>query len=371
MTDFNTMFEDTRLTAYLILLKYYVIPRTRLRALISRILGKQEPTLQHMLANATIRWLSSTLSIHQFRALSSGQCDANALLKNCPTLLEEKATSETIVGEDYRGHYLVKYPNPTHIIFYVYGGGFVSGSPGSVMPYLLQLSVELQARGFKADMFVAEYDLAPEYPYPGALRQVVSAYRYIASRNRPIILAGDSAGGNLCLGLLRHLVKPHPSIAPLTETQGETGRVVATCLNSPWVNLQNNGESYRQNANQDCLDKGALDRWRKAYLDGKPLDEYANPIDCLDGWKEVLPQNTLLVAGDLELFVADIQKLAQNSGYNSLEMHVEPKKGHVWSLVDFGGTQPGLPAARGGQEEDHAYSGIHLQADWIVDRCGV
>ncbi|EXL75852.1 hypothetical protein FOPG_09191 [Fusarium oxysporum f. sp. conglutinans race 2 54008] len=217
-----------------------------------------------------------------------------------------------IVGDDYRGHYLVKYPNPTHIIFYVYGGGFVSGSPGSVMPYLLQLSVELQARGFKADMFVAEYDLAPEYPYPGALRQVVSEYRYIASRNRPIILAGDSAGGNLCLGLLRHLVKPHPSIPPLTETQGETGSVVATCLNSPWVNLQNNGESYRQNANQDCLDKGALDRWRKAYLDGKPLDEYANPIDCLDGWKEVLPQNTLLVAGDLELFVADIKKLAQN-----------------------------------------------------------
>ncbi|CVL03476.1 uncharacterized protein FPRN_11788 [Fusarium proliferatum] len=379
MTDYNTMFEDTRLTAYLILLKYYVIPRTRLRALISRILGKQEPTLQHMLANATIRWLSSKLSIHQFRALSSGQCNAIALLQNCPTLLEEKATAETIVGDGYRGHYLAKYPNPTHIIFYVYGGGFVSGSPGSVMPYLLQLSVELQARGLKADMFVAEYDLAPEYPYPGALRQVVSAYRYIASRNLPIILAGDSAGGNLCLGLLRHLIKPHPSIPPIVQTQGETGSIAATCLNSPWVNLQNNGESYRQNANQDCLDKGALDRWRMAYLDGKPLDEYVSPVDCLNGWKEILPKSTLFIAGDLELFVADIQKLAQSvlklslptSGYDNLELHVEPKKGHVWSLVDFGSTQPGLPAARGGQEEDNVYSGIHLQADWIADKCRV
>ncbi|VZH92857.1 unnamed protein product [Fusarium fujikuroi] len=363
MTDYNTMFEDTRLTAYLILLKCksnskhtrrreidtdsccsdYVIPRTRLRALISRILGKQEPTLQHMLANATIRWLSSKLSIHQFRALSSGQCNAIALLQNCPTLLEEKATAETIVGDDYRGHYLAKYPNPTYIIFYVYGGGFVSGSPGSVMPYLLQLSVELQARGLKADI-----------------------------RNLPIILAGDSAGGNLCLGLLRHLIKPHPSIPPIVQAQGETGSIAATCLNSPWVNLQNNGESYRQNANQDCLDKGALDRWRKAYLDGKPLDEYVNPIDCLNGWKEILPKNTLFIAGDLELFVADIQKLAQNqSGYNDLEMHVEPKKGHVWSLVDFGSTQPGLPAARHEQEEDHVYSGIHLQADWIAEKCRV
>ncbi|PNP85361.1 hypothetical protein FNYG_01190 [Fusarium nygamai] len=180
------------------------------------------------------------------------------------------------------------------------------------MPYLLQLSVELQAQGFKADMFVAEYDLAPEYPYPDALRQVVSAYRHIAGRNVPIILAGDSAGGNLCLGLLRHLVKSHSSIPPVVRTQGEAGPIVAICLNSPWVNLRNNGESYRQNANQDCLDKGALDRWRKAYLDGKPLDEYVNPIDCLHGWKEILPRNTLLVAGDLELFVADIRKLAQN-----------------------------------------------------------
>jgi acetyl esterase/lipase len=180
------------------------------------------------------------------------------------------------------------------------------------MPYLLQLSVELQARGFQADMFVVEYDLAPENPYPGALRQVVSAYRYIASQNKPIVLAGDSAGGNLCLALLRHFVKPHPNIPPIIQTQGETGRVVAACLNSPWVNLENNGKSYRQNANQDCLDKGALDRWGRAYLDGKPLDEYANPIDCVDGWKEILPRNTLLVTGDLDLFVADIQKLAQS-----------------------------------------------------------
>lgn len=125
MTDFNTMFEDTRLTAYLILLKYYVIPRTRLRALISRFLGKQEPTLQHMLANATIRWLSSTLSIHQFRALSSGQCDANALLQNCPTLLEEKATAETVP-------YLQRFDR-VHILTRTDRGGRLSGAlPGQI-----------------------------------------------------------------------------------------------------------------------------------------------------------------------------------------------------------------------------------------------
>ncbi|KAF4341628.1 esterase [Fusarium beomiforme] len=334
---------NAKLAACMIILRYYIIPKTRLRAFASRLVGKKVATLQHMIANATIRWLST------------------------------------------------RFPNSTHIIFYIHGGGFVSGSSASVTPYLLQLSVDLQARGLQADMFTAEYDLAPESPYPVALRQVVSAYRHIASQNKPIILAGDSAGGNLCLGLLRHLAKPHPSISPVQQNLQESGRIIAACLTSPWVNLKNNGDSYRLNANRDCLDKRALDRWGGAYLDGEPLDEYVNPIDCIDGWEEILPQHTLLISGDLDLFVADVQNLSENivklslpfnciptkslanffiqSGYNNLEVYIAPMKGHVWNLVDFGQTQPGQPAAQGNEDEAHVYAGIHLQADWMVKRC--
>ncbi|KAM5353388.1 hypothetical protein ACJ41O_000038 [Fusarium nematophilum] len=272
----------------------------------------------------------------------------------------------------YRGNYIVKFPKSTHIIFYIHGGGFVSGSPESVTPYLIQLSVELQARGVLADVFVVGYDLAPESPYPHALGQIASAYKHVCTQGKPVILAGDSAGGNLGLALLRHLVKPHPLIAPSEDASGGTGEIVGACLVSPWVNLLNESESYTRNANKDCLDKRALDSWGRAYLNGQPLDEYAHPVDCVEGWKEILPPSTLLVSGDLDLFVADIQKLAEQiiqDGYGGLDVYVAAMKGHVWNLVDFGAATPGKPISEGRKGDMGAYAGILLQVNWIVDRC--
>lgn len=195
---------------------------------------------------------------------------------------------------------------------YVHGGGFVSGSPDSVSPYLLQLCIELHTRGLVADILAVKYDLAPEHPYPQALRQVVAAYEYALTQSNPIVLLGDSAGGNLCLALLLHLDKPHPMISPsYARPPGDRG-IVATCLTSPWVDLRNESESYRKDTGMDCLDKSALDSWRDAYLGSHPLDDYVCPVDCKVGWKDILPSNTLLMSGDLDLFSADIRRLARN-----------------------------------------------------------
>lgn len=187
---------------------------------------------------------------------------------------------------------------------YIHGGGFNSGSPGAVSAYLLQLSHELLARGVVADIFAVGYDLAPEYPYPHALNQVVCTYNYIRRQDKPIILAGDSAGGNLCLALLRHLASLKD------QTQGST--VIATHLFSPWVDLRNDSESFRKNEGKDCLDKSALDRWRDAYLAGQRDDDYTSPANCTTGWIDILPPRTMLITGELDLFVSDILRLARN-----------------------------------------------------------
>ncbi|KAJ3535509.1 hypothetical protein NM208_g7103 [Fusarium decemcellulare] len=325
-----------------------------------------------MLTNATIRWFASCLTIHQFRAITSGQADVDLLLQGCPTLRSEKATTETITGPGYRGTYVAKFPHSTHVIFYIHGGGFVSGSPESATSYLLQLSIELQERGVLADIFVVGYDLAPENPYPGALGQVVSAFGHVQAQRKPMILSGDSAGGNLCLGLLRHLVEPHPRIPPSKQDTENGGEIIGACLFSPWLNLRNDSESYLRNANEDCLDKTALDRWSEAYLNGEPLDEYSNPVQCSEGWKDILPQSTLLVSGDFDSFVTDVENLASSikkDGYHNLDTYVAPLKGHVWNLVDFGGTLPGRPSLERTKERPEAYCGVQLHAKWIADRC--
>lgn len=43
------------LTPYLTVL-VYVIPKTKLRARLAQLFGSRSPTLQHMLANASVRW---------------------------------------------------------------------------------------------------------------------------------------------------------------------------------------------------------------------------------------------------------------------------------------------------------------------------
>lgn len=187
---------------------------------------------------------------------------------------------------------------------YVHGGGFTSGSPEATSAYALQLSVELKQRGIIADIFSVGYDLAPDSPYPGGLRQIVAAFEYLTAFEKPIILMGDSAGGNLCLALLRHLHEPHPDIRAMS--QNAKSAIIALCLACPWVNLRNDRQPPQLLDGVDCLDKPTLDRWRSAYMGGKPLDKYTNPIEYTGGWREILPPKALFMTGELDHFSRDI-----------------------------------------------------------------
>ncbi|KXJ85362.1 alpha/beta hydrolase fold-domain-containing protein [Microdochium bolleyi] len=327
MTTLSSTFDNVRLTLSLALLRWYIIPGAKLRVYLARVRGRKGPTLMHVVTNATIQWFAKSLSTLQFRAVTSACVDVQALLAGCPSLLEENAQCGSVNATEFDGLWLSRAPGATHTIMYIHGGGFVSGSPCSAASYLLQLAVELRARGVLVDILAVGYDLAPEHPFPHALRQISSAYTYILARGKPIVLAGDSAGGNLCLALLRHLSEPHPAIPPvdcgiqagvLVATCADgivapgTPGVIAACLMSPWVNLRNDGESYHRNASKDCLHRGALNTWSKAYLDSQPMDKYTCPITCTTGWAAALPASTLLMSGELDLFVADILAFASN-----------------------------------------------------------
>lgn len=54
-----------------------------------------------------------------------------------------------------------------------------------------------------------------------------------------------------------------------------------------------------------------------------------------------------------------------------VDVHVAPSKGHVWSMVDFGGTPPGTPSSYVEESKQSAYAGLVLQADWIANVCAV
>ncbi|XP_074670001.1 hormone-sensitive lipase isoform X3 [Strix aluco] len=91
-------------------------------------------------------------------------------------------------------------PSPALLVHF-HGGGFVAQTSRSHEPYLRGWARELGAPILSVD-----YALAPEAPFPRALEECFYAYcwalrncRLLGSTAQRVCLAGDSAGGNLCL----------------------------------------------------------------------------------------------------------------------------------------------------------------------------
>lgn len=80
-------------------------------------------------------------------------------------------------------------------VLHLHGGGFTTGSPRVYRALASHLSAAVGA-----PVHVLDYRLAPEHPYPAALQDCVAAVRELAAGG-PVVVSGDSAGGNLALAL--------------------------------------------------------------------------------------------------------------------------------------------------------------------------
>lgn len=95
-----------------------------------------------------------------------------------------------------------KFPSDT-LVFHCHGGGFVAQSSKSHESYLRQWAI-----GLDVPILSVDYSLAPEAPYPRALEEVFYTYCWallnapsLGTTAQTVILAGDSAGANLNIGL--------------------------------------------------------------------------------------------------------------------------------------------------------------------------
>jgi len=121
--------------------------------------------------------------------------------------------------------------NPKKLIFYVHGGGYVSGSCSDHRAIIAKF-----AKNTGVTNLVYEYRLAPENPFPAAIDDSVKAYQWLlASGFKPenILIAGESAGGGLCLAILLALKERNIALP------------VAAVAISPWTDLTCSSDSYR------------------------------------------------------------------------------------------------------------------------------
>lgn len=125
------------------------------------------------------------------------------------------------------------------VILYLHGGAFVLGSIDSHSPMVAEIARSAGCRALAVD-----YRLAPEHPCPAALEDCLAAYRWLVTTGyRPgnIVIAGDSAGGNLTAA---SLVGIRDSGGPLPA-----GAVML----SPATDLALSGDSIESNVKIDPM----------------------------------------------------------------------------------------------------------------------
>jgi epsilon-lactone hydrolase len=123
-------------------------------------------------------------------------------------------------------------------ILHLHGGWFNWGTASAFRNLVGHIAM---AAG--ADAFIPDYRLAPEHPFPAAVKDAEACYRGLVDRGiKKIALTGDSAGGNLALVLL--------SIA--TAQAGSAGIVpMGAAVLSPMTDLALTGESFETRAGAD------------------------------------------------------------------------------------------------------------------------
>ena len=205
------------------------------------------------------------------------------------------------------------------VILYLHGGAYNAGSTRSHRALAANIAYAARARAL-----VIDYRLAPEYPYPAALVDAFSAYRWLLDegfRPEQIAVTGDSAGGGLTIALLTAL---HERDYPMPA---------AAVVLSPWTDLSTSGASWQENAQADYLIHGSkLKEAARLYLnDANPQTPLASPVYAnLKGLPPLLIQ-----VGSEEVLLSDSERLAENARLSGVDVTLEvwDSMQHVWQFA--------------------------------------
>jgi monoterpene epsilon-lactone hydrolase len=227
------------------------------------------------------------------------------------------------------------------VIFFVHGGGYVSGSCSD---HRIHVSKLVKGTGIGALLF--EYRLAPENPFPAALADSVEAYRWLLAEgvsSSHIVFAGDSAGGGLCLATLLALSDMR---IPLPA---------AAVAISPWTDLKCTGESYRSNAKKCISPGGTWTAFSSHYVGDH--DPALSRISPLYGDLHGLPPILIFVGGD-EILLDDSICFAQKAKDAGVDITLRVGDGmfHCFPLC-----APLFPEATRAMEEICSYIRIVLR----------
>ncbi|MBK9181203.1 MAG: alpha/beta hydrolase [Acidimicrobiales bacterium] len=264
----------------------------------------------------TFMGYASSLRIEEFRSVELVLDELCRVVMPPVVALKDVATFSGTVGGVPGIWYRPKQGEAVGTILYLHGGGYIGTSPNMYAFFSAAL-----ARETECEIFVADYRLAPEFPFPAPLDDAVAVLTALEREGRDpasLFVAGDSGGGGLASSLV------------LTTEYNHLPTPAGVILFSPEVDLRLDEPSVTENARYDILP------WNiptSSYLHGQDASsQFVSPVDAED-LSRYPP--TLVAFGDEEMFRDPIRRFVERldaAGVPTVDLE-EPGMFHVFPIL--------------------------------------
>lgn len=202
------------------------------------------------------------------------------------------------------------------VLLYLHGGGFVF----KLTPPHIKLGAYL-AQKTELRTLMVDYRTAPKDPYPAALEDCLTAYLWIIKQGisaNNIIVAGDSAGGNLTITMMMKL-----------RDDGYSLPAAAACL-SPVTDLTPKAKPDK-GFKDPLLPSKVMKKYRQSYVgNNNPQNPLISPVF---GNLRSLPP-LLIHVGEEERLRDDairFSRIAKSAGVD-VWLEIYPRMWHVWQI---------------------------------------
>ena len=203
-------------------------------------------------------------------------------------------------------------------VLFLHGGGYAIGSINTHRRLAYDVSAASGAR-----VLLIDYRLAPEHPFPAAVDDSATAWRWLLKQGLAadkLAIVGDSAGGGLTIATLVNL------------RDRKLGLPACAVAISPWVDLEGVGSSMITRSAQDpMVQKAGLTWMADMYLAGKDArTPLAAPLHAdLAGLPPILVQ-----VGTAETLLDDATRIAErlHTAGCDVKLAIWPNMLHVFPL---------------------------------------
>ena len=218
-----------------------------------------------------------------------------------------QVSTKNVVQGNIKGSWVTPANQDSGVtIFYLHGGGYAFYPRGFYNNLAAMIAVSARSR-----LFAVDYRLTPEHKFPAQIEDAIDAYRWLLGEGadpRRLVVAGDSAGGNLTLALLlslRDSKLPPPALA--------------ICL-SPATDFGDSNAGAPQSSEYDWITREMAMTWADWFCTAEQRSHpLVSPVNAdLRGLPPMYIQ-----AGGAEILLPSIQLFVQRAKEQGADVELE------------------------------------------------